>query len=292
MAHGGDASAGPRGDIRGRTDRGARVVRRRLHEQLAHPGHGNDALVQLHVQGDATREHDAAGLPQHVADVMLNEFERGVLEQLLHRGGIVHVRIIDLVADAARTKPLDQLRAEVEVAAVFLVAAHADDIDQARVDAETARTVSEQARQVVTGRVAIRRHAHDLELAVEHLEAEVFSHRGIETAERVRIVKRLALGDAAVLADTEERRRVFTLAIDADDRGLFLEAAQVIGARCMREMVLDHLDAHAVRADAQVVAELAQSREIAPVTAVAVEERRQRAIRRIPVAPREMPARE
>ena len=56
-----------------------------------------------------------------------------------------------------------------------------------------------------------RRHAHDLVLAVEHLEARELGQRAVEAAERIRVVELLDLVDLAVLADAEEGRRVFAL---------------------------------------------------------------------------------
>src|SRR3546814_9789927 len=71
------------------------------------------------------------------------------------------------------------------------------------------------------------------EFAIQHFETEIFGNRTVHAAQRIRIVEFLNLVNLAVLAVTEERRRVFALAVDADNCGFSLEAAQVIGTAGM-----------------------------------------------------------
>ena len=152
-----------------------------------------------------------------------------VFKQLLDRGRVVDVGIVDFIACALRAEPLDELRAEVVTFAILFVAAAADDIDEVRVDLEVAVAVFDQAREVVFLRITIRCHAHDLELAVEHIKAEEFGECAVHAAERVGVVEFFDLMDFAVFGVAKEGGGVFAFAVDAEDRGLFGEAAQVIG---------------------------------------------------------------
>jgi len=83
------------------------------------------------------------------------------------------------IALAFRPQPVNQLRAEVVTATVFPVAAHADDIDQVRIHLEALTVELDQARKVIFFRVAIRRHAHYLELAIQHVKAKVLGERTV-----------------------------------------------------------------------------------------------------------------
>jgi hypothetical protein len=130
------------------------------------------------------------------------------------------------MSPAHRAQPFDQLGREVVALALFLVAAETDDVGVVGVDDQFAVLEFRQAREVVLVRVAVGRHAHDLVFAVEHLEAEVFGDRAVEAAERIRVVELLDLVDLAVLAVAEEGGGVLALAVDAEDRGLFLKPEQ------------------------------------------------------------------
>ena len=148
---------------------------------------------------------------------------------MLNRSCVVDVRIIDFIACALRAEPLDEFRTEVVTFAVFFVAAAADHVDEVSVDLEVAVAVFDQAREVVFLRITIRCHAHDLELAVEHIKAEEFSECAVHAAERVGVVEFFDLMDFSVFGVAKKSGGVFAFAVDAEDRGLFGEAAQVIG---------------------------------------------------------------
>jgi len=168
-------------------------------------------------------KREQPGFGQHAAEIFVDEFEAHVLVQALQGRRVVDVRRLDGIVGAARPEPIDQLRAEIETDAVFLVAPQADGVDVARIDAQVAAAPAEQRRQVVLRAVAVRRHPHHFVFAVEHLEAEIFSHRAVHARDRVGIVELGDLVDAAALAPTEKRRRVLAFAVDAEDRGLRIE---------------------------------------------------------------------
>src|SRR5690606_23311989 len=110
-----------------------------------------------------------------------------------------------------------------------------------------------QAREIVLGGVAVGRHAHDLELAIKHVEAQILGNGTIQATEGVRIVEFLDLVDLAVLAIAEEGGGVFTLAINTEDGGLFLETGAVVGTGGVREVVLDGLDLHLLQIETELL---------------------------------------
>ena len=72
---------------------------------------------------------------------------------------------------------------EVETLALLFVAAQADDVGVVGVDHQLAVLKGGQAREVVFAGIAVRRHAHDLELTVEHLETEELGDCAVQAAE-------------------------------------------------------------------------------------------------------------
>jgi hypothetical protein len=160
-------------DVGGCADGRAGIAGGRLDEEFAHIRAGDDLLVELDVERAAAGKGEAAGLAQDVAEVMLDHLQRQILEQLLHARRVVDVGVVGDVSRALRAQPVDQLRRKVVALAVFLVAAEADHVGVVGVDRQFAVLELRQAREIVAVRVAVRRHAHHLVLAVEHLEAEV-----------------------------------------------------------------------------------------------------------------------
>ena len=76
-------------------------------------------------------------------------------------------------------------------------------------------------------------------MSLSHLEAKVFGNGTVDAAQRIGIVKLSDFVDLAVFAVAEKSRRILTLAIHTHDRGLALKTAQVIGARCVGQVMLD-----------------------------------------------------
>ena len=139
--------------------------------------------------------------------------------------------------------------------------------------------------------VSVRRHAHHLVFAVEHLEAEVLRHRAVHTRNRIGIVQFLDLVDSSAFAVAEERRRVLAFAVDAENRRAFLETRQVICARCVCEVMLYRHELGLDPVDAERGTHDQHASSVASIAPIAVEERIERAIGRVPVTSRVMPAR-
>ncbi|OMP11032.1 hypothetical protein COLO4_04070, partial [Corchorus olitorius] len=279
-----DRHAAGMGNISRGADCGTGVAGGGLHEQFGHVRTGDDLLVQLDVQRAAAGEGQLAGFLEDVAQVVVDHLQGQFLEQRLHAGGVVDVRLVGDVAFALRTQPLDQLRREVEALALLFIAAQADDVGVLGVDHQFAVFEAGQAREVVLAGVAVGRHPHDLELAIEHLEAEELGDRAVQAAQGVRIEELLDLVDLAVLAIAEEGRGVFALAVDAEDRGLFLETGAVIGAGCVGQVVLDRFDLDFLRIEAQLLQTPDDLLAVALVAAVAHQDRVKGAVRGVPVA--------
>src|SRR5690554_699024 len=217
-------------DVGGGTDSGTGIAGSGLDEQLLDLGAGNDLLVEFDVQRAAAGKGDLAGFTDDIAQVVVHHFQRQLLEQGLHAGGIMDVGVVGDVAFALGPQPLDQLGREVVALALFLVTAEADDVGVVGIDDQLAVLELGQTGEIVLGGVTIRRHAHDLELAIQHLEAQVLGQRAVEAAQGIRVIELLDLVDLAILTVAEEGGGILTLAVDAQNRGLLLEAGTVIGA--------------------------------------------------------------
>ncbi len=96
--------------------------------------------------------------------------------------------------------------------------------------------------------------------------------------------------DAAILAITKEGGGVLPLAINTEDRRLLSETTQVIGAAGVRQVVLHRFDPHLATANIEIRDQLVELNHITVMTPVAIEQRRQRPIRGVPVACRIVPA--
>ena len=107
-------------------------------------GQRHDALIQLNVERDAAGEGELASFFENVAEVEVDQVQCDIFEQLLNRGCVVDIGIIDFIACALRAEPLDEFRAEVVAFAVFFVAAAADHVDEVRVYLEVAVAVFDQ----------------------------------------------------------------------------------------------------------------------------------------------------
>ena len=98
-------------------------------------------------------------------------------------------------------------------------------------------------------RLAVRRHAHDLVLAVVHLEAEEGGEGRVEQAERVREARLLEQLDAVLSAPSPQvalptpsvAGGPLADAVDGQDRRL-LERRAEEGAGGVRQVVLDEQD--------------------------------------------------
>ena len=279
------------GHVGRRANGGAGIARRRLYEQLFHVVAGNDLLVQLHVQRTAAGEGQLAGVLEDVAQVVVDHLQGQLLEQRLHAGGVVDVRLVGDVAFSFRAQPLDQFRREVEPLALLFVATQADDVGVVGVDHQLAVLKGSQAREIVFAGVAVRRHAHDLELTVEHLETEELGDRTVQAAQGVRVVEFFDLVDLAVLAVAEERGGVLTFTVDAEDRGFLLEAGAVVGAGSVGQVVFNRFDLDFLRIEAQLLQAPDDLVAIALVATVAHQDRVKGAVRGVPVTLGVVPAR-
>ena len=288
VGHGFDLLPGLAGGPGGGADGGAGVRSGGLHEQLPHVAPGQDALVELDVEGHPAGKGQLAGLGEQIAQVVVDEPQGHLFEQRLHRSGVIHIGIVDLVALPRRPQPLHQLGAEVVTLALgVLPAAQPHHVHIAGVDPEIAPVEVDQPAQIEAPGIAVGGHSHHLELAVEHLEAEIFGDGAIEPAQGVGIVELLDLVDAAVLAPAEEGGGVLALAVDAEDGGLLRKAAQMVGAGSVGQMVLHHLQPGV--ADAQIGHQLLHPPAVAVITAVAMEDGGERPVGGVPVAGRIMP---
>ncbi len=221
---------------------------------------------------------------------MVDHLQGQLLEQRLHARRVVDVRLVGDVAFALGTQPLDEFWREVETLALLFVATQADDVGVIGVDHQLAVFKTGQAREIVFAGIAVRRHAHDLELAVEHLEAEELGDRAIEAAQGVRVEEFLDLVDLAVFAVAEEGGGVLTLAVDPEDRGLLLEARAVVGTGGVGQVVLHRLDLDLFRVEAQLLQAPDDLIAVALVATVAHQDRVQGAVRGVPVALGVVPA--
>jgi len=202
----------------------------------------------------------------------------------------VDVRLVGDIAFALWPQPLDQFWREVEPLALFLVTAQADHVGVFGVDHQFAVFKRGQTREVVFAGVAIGRHAHDLELAIEHLETEELGNRAIQAAQGIRVKEFLDLGDLAVFAVAEERGGVLALAVDAQDRGFLFETRAVVGAGSVGQVMLDRLNLDFLRVEAQLLKAEHDLVAIALVAPVAHQDRVKGAVRGIPVALGVVPA--
>jgi hypothetical protein len=75
-------------------NRRAGVTGGRLDEEFAYVRTGNDLLVELDVQRPAAGKGKAAGLPQDVAQIVVEHLQRQILEQLLHARRVMDVGIV------------------------------------------------------------------------------------------------------------------------------------------------------------------------------------------------------
>ena len=253
LAHG---FAEARGHVRCRTERGSGIAGGRLDEQLPYVRPPEDALVELYVQSHTAGEAQSAGFPDDVADIIVDECERSVLEQLLCGCGVMDVGIVDIVAIAHRPQPVHEPLAEIISLAILLVASRTDHVDKVVVYLEALAVVFDQRRQIIFFRITVRCHTHDFVLAILHLEAEVLGNRTVKPAERVRIVELLDLVNSSVFAITEECSCILPFAIDTDDRRLFLEAAQMVSAAGVRQVMLHRHEAHAPRPNPELIQQL------------------------------------
>ncbi len=228
-------------NVRGSTDRRTGITRGRLYEQFFHVRARDDALVEFDVQGTATGKGQAAGFLENVAEIIIDHLQRQLLEQGLHGRRVMDVGVIGDVALTLGPEPLDQLGREVIALALFLVAAETDDVGVVGIDDQLTIFKLGQPGEVVLGGVTVGCHAHDLELAVEHLEAKVLGDSAIQAAERIRVVELLDLVDLAVLPPTEEGGGVLALAVDPQYRRFFGEARAMVSAGSVRQVVLDWL---------------------------------------------------
>src|SRR5690606_18103849 len=108
--------------------------------------------------------------------------------------------------------------------------------------------------------------------------------------EGVRIVEFLDLVDLAVLAIAEEGGGVFTLAINTEDGGLFLETGAVVGTGGVREVVLDGLDLHLLQIETELLQTPLDALLVSVIAPVTHEDGIQGAVRGVPVALGVMPA--
>ncbi|MCY1407306.1 hypothetical protein D9M71_226030 [compost metagenome] len=201
------------------------------------------------------------------------------------------VRLVGDVAFALGPQPLDQLWREIETLALLFMAAQADDVGVIGVDHQFAVFETGQAREVVFAGIPIGRHAHDLELAIEHLETEELGDGTVQATQGVRVEEFLDLVNLAIFAVAKEGRGVLALAVDTEDRGFFLEAGAVIGTGCVRKVVLDRLDLDFFRVKTQLLQAEHNVFAVALVAAVAHQDRVECAVRGIPVTLGVVPAR-
>jgi hypothetical protein len=176
-------------------------------------------------------------------------------------------------------------------AVLVLEAAQSDSADQLGIELEVLAVAVHQRTQIVFFRIAVGGHAHHLGIAVKHVEAQVVGDGAIHAGQGIRIVEFLDAGDAALLAIAQKHRGIFALHVDGEDGGFVFEAAHVIGAAGVGQLVLHRHELHLVPGNPQLLHESANLVHVAPVAAIAIEQRIEGAVWRIPVAARVMPAR-
>jgi len=286
-----DRHAASVGHIRRCTNCGTGITGRRLYEEFFDFRAGNDFLVQLHVQRAAARKGHLAGFLEDVAQVVVDHLQRQFFKQRLHAGRVVDVRLVGDIAFALWPQPFDQFWREVEPLALFFVATQTDHVGVFGVDHQFAVFERGQTREVVFAGVAVRRHAHDLEFAIQHFETEKLGNRAVQATQGVRVEEFLDLGDLAVFAVAEERRGVLTFAIDAQNRGFFFETRAVVGAGSVGQVMLNRFDLDFLRIKTQLFKAEHDLVAIAFVTTVTHQDRVKSAVRGVPIAFGIVPAR-
>ena len=227
---------------------------------------------------------------QHLAEVAVDQVQHGLLVGLLHGRGIVHIGLVGVVAGTHRAEPANEFAGEIATLAPMPMSSQPHGVDQPRVHPECAFPTAEQGAEIEPRGIAVRRHTHHAVLPVEHPEAEVLGDGAVDAGKRVRIVELAQDADVAALAGGETRRRVLALAVDAENRGVAGEAGQVVGARCMGDVVRHRFEPGARPVDAEFAACAHHPGAIAAKAPVAVEDRIERAVGRVPVPARVMPA--
>ncbi len=205
-------------------------------------GHGvqRHAARQAEVAQAGATLHRAGERDEHLLghrldrrrDVAVERVERLVAERRVARLAAHHLR--ELRRDRGVRGVLE--REVVEVEPVGSVRADADHLLDA-VD--------------VPG-LAVGRHAHQLVLALVHLEAAVRGERRVEQPERVREAALLLDVDPRAAADADRPGRPLARAVHGDDRGLVVGRAEE-ARRGVRHVVLAEQDL--ARGDAQPLAD-------------------------------------
>src|ERR1019366_10283149 len=93
-------------------------------------------------------------------------------------------------------------------------------------------------RDIEAAGVTVRRHAHHLELAIQHLKAEELGHGAVEATEGVGCVEFLGAFYLAAFAIAKPRGAVFADTVDAHD-GRIPVTGEMVGARCVCQMMFD-----------------------------------------------------
>src|SRR5690606_40022754 len=115
-------------------------------------------------------------------------------------------------------------------------------------------------------------------LTRQHIESQIHSKRAVESAEEDLFIELIDLVDLTIITIAEEGGGVLTLAIDAQNRGLLLEAGTVVGAGSMRQVMLDRLQLDLLQIETQLLQAPLDAFPVAVVTAVAHENSIQRAV--------------
>ncbi len=221
--------------------------------------------VQHDVQRAAAGEAEPARLPEALAEQVLDHRERDALEQALRRGGDVDVRLGEHVARARRPEAIHHRLAE----APSVIALRAGRIDELAIHPQRLAVPGDQIREVDLVGVAVRRHAHHLVLAVVGREAQEVGDGRVEDAERRRALDLVELRDLSAAQAPEQTGGHLRRAVDRDQLAV-VEAREEIGARRVREVVLDLAHVRARGVDSELPQRLVQLAQLAPAPAQAL----------------------
>jgi hypothetical protein len=164
-----------------------------------------------------------------------------------------------------------------------LVAAYTNAVDELGIDDKTALIPSNQITQIELLGVAVGRHPHHLEFAIQHLEPEKLGDRTVKAAQGIRGIKLLEPMDLTRAAVAEPCRAILAHAVHAHDRGVAI-TGKVIGAGGVSQMMFNGNKADAPMIDAHFFEHVEDGSGITSKPSVAIEQRHESAVGRIPMA--------
>ena len=201
------------------------------------------------VERDATGEAEPV-FAGHLAG-LYGQAQHRLADDLLHRGGDVHVPLLERRLGIAR-RTAQQL---IEPAVCHFAALEKTEA----IHVQPERAVRLQVNHVFknrTGetRLAVRREAHQLVLAGVDAKTAVRRERRVEQTQRVRKVKLAQHLDAVVRASADRRRRPLTDAVHREDGGA-IERRRIKRARRVGDVMLGEQDRAVGRQAVELVAD-------------------------------------